>query len=333
MRKNLGTIAIAIALATSGCGGGGTDGSEKSESEESPTSPSSPTTSATAGALPDFVARSIHVDGNPSEIVLGGGSLWVLTHRGATVTRIDPRTGRVLAKIKSPGDDLVGLAVSAGHVWFLDTLAQRVEAVDMNTERIDVSVIVHSDGGTFAPAPDGVWFAGVHGAVQRITVAGIAASYHLTHATGPALTPWMVGEQLAVADADHGRVTLLDSDSGTTMGVVRVGGDPGSLVADAQGLWVGNWSGPLFRVDGDATRVEATVPVPAVDHLVECGGRLWVRVSDTTVEGVDLSTAKVRDTYDELPTSEIPGGGLGCADGALWVVNWSDNSVWKIPLS
>lgn len=58
---------------------------------------------------------------------------------------------------------------------------------------------------------------------------------------------------------------------------------------------------------------------------------IWVRVSDVERDGVDPATGNITKRYSDLPHSEIPGGGVDWIHGALWVVNWSDNSIWRIP--
>jgi hypothetical protein len=98
-------------------------------------------------------------------------------------------------------------------------------------------------------------------------------------------------------------------------------------------VWLGARSGPLRRLDPSTGAVQNTVATDPVDHLAVCGKRLWVRVAATSVVGLDPVTGKVEKRFDELPASEIPGGGMACAGGALWVVNWSDRTVWQIPLT
>jgi streptogramin lyase len=272
------------------------------------------------------------MEAEPSEIAFAFGSLWVVSHRAATITRIDPASGEVTASVTSPRGHLVGVAASRRHVWFLSSDAGTVEAVDATSNEQDISVPVDSEGGGIAPAPDGVWFAGTNGKAVHIHAGRIDRSVRIAP-EGSYLTPWLVGRRLFVADSDNSRLTLLDATTSRVLRRLRIGGDLGVFASTSGSVWLGARSGPLRRLDPATAAVQDTVVTDPVDHLALCGGLMWVRVAATTVVGLDPASGKVETRYDELPASEIPGGGMACAHGALWVVNWSDRSVWQIPVT
>jgi len=322
----LGTGAVLLALWLTACQ------SDEPRDTATSTPSSSPTSTTTGSAPPSYVGRVVHIDGEPSEVVSAFGSLWVVSHRAATVTRVDPSTGDIRATVTSPGGHLVGVAAARGHVWFLDTDKQAVEAIDPATNAVDASVPVGSEGGALVAAPDGVWFAGTSGEAVHIRAGKVVRSVRIAP-QGSFLTPWLVGHRLFVADANSGRLTVLDALTTRALRTLEIGGDLAVFTSTDDAVWLGAWSGPLRRLDPTTGAVQKTVATDPVDHLAVCGKLLWVRVAATSVLGLDPVTGKVEKRYDELPASEIPGGGITCADGALWVVNWTDRTVWQVPLS
>jgi DNA-binding beta-propeller fold protein YncE len=63
--------------------------------------------------LPEPVA----VGGNPRELAVGEGFVWVANAGDGTVTRIEPAKGEVVGEPIAVGEDPIGIAVGAGAVW------------------------------------------------------------------------------------------------------------------------------------------------------------------------------------------------------------------------
>jgi streptogramin lyase len=61
------------------------------------------------------VLARIPVGSLPSEAVFAFGSMWVTT--GQDLVRVDPATGRLLARVGGLGANLDGIAVTPGAVW------------------------------------------------------------------------------------------------------------------------------------------------------------------------------------------------------------------------
>jgi streptogramin lyase len=149
-----------------------------------------------------------------------------------------------------------------------------------------------------------------------------------------------------LADADGGVVTRVDAKSLQVVAAIALpgygtnGAQPGGgnlsggyFAFEAGYAWV---TGPheLFRIDPGTNR--ATSYDIGIEALSEWGdvciaagrGTVWVRTTDTEVVRVDPQTGKVVSRYPAA-------GGGGCiAVGfkSLWVVNFIDSTVWRIPL-
>jgi YVTN family beta-propeller protein len=60
--------------------------------------------------------KRIHTSRYPVGIAIGGGSVWVSNHLVGTVSRIDPKTNKVVATIKVGGNP-AWIAVTRDRVW------------------------------------------------------------------------------------------------------------------------------------------------------------------------------------------------------------------------
>jgi hypothetical protein len=124
-----------LTVALAACGGsvpvGSSNGSAVVGAPSAPASftpeLSSPTTATapippsglSATALPDGVLASIplHAGDAPSAIAIGFGSLWVETHRGTTIDRIDPTSDKVSASIDVGQQSCGSPGIGFGRVW------------------------------------------------------------------------------------------------------------------------------------------------------------------------------------------------------------------------
>jgi streptogramin lyase len=104
------------------------------------------------------MATPIHLDGTPVEAACGAGSCWVSVD-DATLARIDPAGGRVVATVRLDGQQLPG-AVAAGEdaVWvFAGGLLQRVDPASnrlVHTLAVGPETV---DSGRLAVGSGSVW--------------------------------------------------------------------------------------------------------------------------------------------------------------------------------
>ncbi len=105
------------------------------------------------------IVRTIPVGGSPSAVTAVPGAVWVADAATRSVTRIDPRTGRVIAGIRLPGSNSGApsqITVYAGVVWVYQQDA--VVRIDPSTNTVAGSIaVVPVHGGTLAAGSGGVW--------------------------------------------------------------------------------------------------------------------------------------------------------------------------------
>jgi YVTN family beta-propeller protein len=132
-------------------------------------------------------------------ITTGVGSVWVAGPvQGSPLTRIDPRTNLVLAKIPIAKYRAAGATVAGGAVWIADPGSDQVWRVDP-LRNIPVAT------AQVGLAPLGV--ASGHGSV------------------------W-------VANSGDGTVSRIDPVSGRVIATIAVGGSPNGLAITEDGVWV-----------------------------------------------------------------------------------------------
>jgi sugar lactone lactonase YvrE len=237
----------------------------------------------------------------------------------------------VLARIDAKGTQLIGLAAGAGHVWLLDSSTARILGIDPRRNRVDVELTIPGEeGGAFAATPDAIWYAGTSKRLYRIDGHGEITAKVPLPSSGSPLWPTIIGDEVYVTDPGASRIYVVDMITLEITGKIPLAGEIFSSSVGFGSLWVAAASGPVFRVDPKTGQIRATIVVPMADNVVACDRRVWIRVNDQEIRGIDPDTNKTTKIY-KLPAAEIPGGGFLCRPDALWITNWSDASVWKIP--
>jgi hypothetical protein len=88
------------------------------------------------------VIATLRIGFDPESLALGFGSLWVVNGTGGYVTRLDPRTNRVMARITTGTDEwntnftLHSVATGYGAVWVVDHRDGTLVRIDPGTDRV-----------------------------------------------------------------------------------------------------------------------------------------------------------------------------------------------------
>jgi glutamine cyclotransferase len=229
----------------------------------------------------------------------GFGSLWIaVCSSPGRVLRLDPASGKVLARISLPPDLAVleegSVGSGEGFVWVVATGQQRtLVKIDPTTNRV----------------------------VDRVPVeVGVVAA--------------RVGEgALWTTNVVTGAVERRDPSTGRLVTSVPTGKGARFFAVGEGAVWVqNNIDGTVTRVDPATNRAVATIrvdrgPVDGGDLAVG-GGSVWARVTDTLVARIDPATNTVVARY-----SPPQGSGSVAADaGALWVSAHDKDVVYRLPL-
>ena len=198
-------------------------------------------------------------------LAVGSGSLWL--GRGPEVLRVAPRSGRVLARLRTPVD--VSIVRSADDaVWAVDSQEGRVAKIDPATNRVVARNQLHGWVSALAVGGGFAWLGIVpEDVVFKLSADDLAVAGTSRAAPGPDRLAW---------DADR-----LWVSTGAGRSLIRIGGDgPQSpLRLDAIPVALAATGGLLWT---------ATLPVPPPPRPPGKGGELRVAVA---ADGIDTDPA------------------------------------------
>jgi YVTN family beta-propeller protein len=290
------------------------------------------------GGLPDQAVVSfannglVYVPGLPTLVHVGSqnhsvklvpdGMIWVMDNAGGRVAVLDPRTGRIVARIR------VGIAPAHAaftpdgrRVYVSNMLSNDVSVIDVHARRVVATVSVQPalQPHALAITPDGrqVWVpCGLGGGIWVIdTRTNKVTRQIMTGGFPHSVTFSPDGRTVYMTDATPGasRLFVLDRTTGAIRARIPIGTGSAMVVASGDGrrVYVTGQSGSVLTVIDAATRrVVTRVPVGRGPHglaFTPDGRLLYVAVNDahhvavvdTTTDQV-VATVPLPGTADEL---------------------------------
>jgi YVTN family beta-propeller protein len=153
-----------------------------------------------------LAGRPVSTGASPQSLAAGGGSLWVANHDAATVTRINPASGKVVADIPVPSEPH-RVAYGAGAAWVGNWHDNSVSRIDPATNRVVGS-----------PIP-----IGSHPAGNLVVGAG---------------SVWVTSDYRVDAAPEDVVVVRVDPKVNRAVETIAVGGHPIDVAATEGAVWV-----------------------------------------------------------------------------------------------
>ena len=273
----------------------------------------------------NHVIGDVRVGSRPIAIAAGSGAIWVANADDGTISRIDPRSRKVVDVIGVGGAPASDIAVGAGSVWVVTGSDGRLVRIDPRT---DTPMDPIPLGGPSKLAPDGAYAV----AATRDAVWVGSASRRLlrvdprtghTASVDVGQTPTAIaarGDDVWVALTD--RQTLrIDARTMEPAGYLAQPPAPISLAASQASLWVGaraseypgGSENALWRVEAARVDVARTTQLPGPPMGIDLGGgAVWVACAEGTVVRVDPRSGAIADTIEvgHVPLDVAYAGGL-----------------------
>jgi virginiamycin B lyase len=212
----------------------------------------------------------------------GAGSVWQTDYENNAVLRIDPASGKLLAKIPV-GLQPLGVVVTAGSVWVADEHSEAVTRVDPKTNRVVATIVIGAPGPAgpqmMTAGPGGVWVDVPNmGEVVRIDAATNTVGLRLP-LEGPVASD---GKEVWIS-VDPGsdgpsKVVRIDPVSGKVITEVDMETGSGSLAIGLGSVWVN--SGGMTRIDEATGRIVGRLAIDEGGNVVVAGGSVWVTADD-----------------------------------------------------
>jgi YVTN family beta-propeller protein len=253
----------------------------------------------------------------------GGGSVWAGGLSNGDVLRIDPTSGKVLARV-DVGIRVFNLASAPGAVWAVSNLTDTVARVDVRTSKVTAKVRVGSQPYDVEWGFGSAWVSNAGaGTVSRITGTKVVKTIK-TGVEPNGLTAYR--GSLWVTDHTLGTLTRIDPRTNRSTGTVAL---PGADWVTGLGddVYVSQETNVVSRVDMKTLKVTASVKVkrnPLGSAVV--GGKLLVPCIDANaVVVVDPATMRVVETKPAGPGPIV----VLPAGAHYWVSHTTGNTLWR----
>jgi streptogramin lyase len=293
---------------------------------------------------PLFVA-AVHVRSGAVALAESSGTLWI-SGFGA-VSRLDPATGRLVARIRTPDtEDYSSIAIGEGSVWITADRGT-VYRIDPSANRVVASVHVGGSVQGIAVGAGRVWV------TRPLQGPGdvIRIDPHGNREVGPAIKVGPGPAQVVygqhavwVQNTSPASVMRIDPTTGHVTTVVGTRAVPyGSFVVGAIAIGHGSlWTAAndfLTRIDPRTGQVEASLRIPRAEYIAIGGDEVWVlaapRSSSPTLFYAIKHTAalwEVDPNKNRIIAKPIRLNGqtaVTASDKSVWVAAYSSATVTR----
>jgi virginiamycin B lyase len=321
-------------------------------SPQEPASRSQPTPTTTPAPpqhppLPDrWATAQIQVGHGGGPLVVDAGSLWVGAWRDGQVARVDPRSGRVVARFPAGGRNPAGLAVGAGTIWVAHPDTDEVVRLDPTTGRVVARIKldplpfqVGAGDRRFLPSLVAVgagagWVATGRGAVARIDTASNRVVAVITLLPGSPAGVAVAGGSVWVAAGGDG-VARIEAATNRLLGTIRLDLYAERVAVGGGAVWVGGpttdpiveVAGAVARIDAATGRVRAVVPTGLPVGLAAAAGAVLVTEPDTVGGALECIQPGAAPAAMSLQPAL---GELAVGGGAVWVADRRGSLVYRL---
>ena len=270
------------------------------------------------------------VPGFPDWIAIGD-SVWISNKPKDILSRLDPRTNKVVATISTGKAPCAGLAMGFGSLWVPNCGDGSVWRFDAQTANViaKISTGIADTEGTIAAGEGSIWMpSSASGVLARIdpSTNKIVARIQVP----PGSFAAMVGEDAVwLTCTKSNLVSRVDAKTQKIIATIPVGPSPRFLAVGLGAVWTLNQGdGSVTRIDPATNKVTATIAVnvPGEGGDIDTGeGAVWVTAIGKPISRIDPATNRV--------TKQFVGKGgdaLRVGHGSIWLSNHEFQEVWRI---
>ncbi|HKB19942.1 MAG TPA: hypothetical protein VKC65_02935 [Gaiellaceae bacterium] len=292
---------------------------------------SGPMTRVTITVRPGGSAvKSISVTGAPVNLAFAQDAVWATSSDGS-LSKIDPATNKVAARIAVGAGQLGGVAFGDGSIWVANFGGGELDRVDPGSSSVTARIAVGGRPVGPAVATDGsVWVSNFDGSVERIDPTTNAVTARI--AVGGKAEATAIAFGLVWSTNNDGTVATIDPATNQVVGPrVTVDQDVDAIAQAQDGLWVCTYyAGTVALVDPGSRQIVRRLTLrDNCSGIAVAAGSVWAsRTQRGQIVQIDPATVKV--------TAAIQVGSrprdITFGASSLWVVNEGSGSVSRIPI-
>ena len=268
--------------------------------------------------------------GSPDWIAIDR-DIWVSNKPRDTVSRIDPRSNRLVQTITGFHAPCSGLAVGFGSLWVPNCGNQTLSRVNLQTGRISKNIpvtIADSEGG-LAVGAGSVWLlTDKKSTLSRIDPASNSIINTIALPEG-CYSAAFGYNSVWISCTKQNTVVRIDPKTDVAVSTIAVGPMPRFLSVGEGAVWTLNQrDGSVTRISPEANKVAATIAVgiPGPGGDISAGeGSVWATSFGFPVSRIDPATNKVIQQF-------VGEGGDAIRAGhrMVWLSNYKSGIEWKL---
>jgi YVTN family beta-propeller protein len=282
---------------------------------------------------------SIDVGTAPSALAYGGSSLWVANFDADTVSRVDPRTGRVVGAPIKVGNGPVGVAVTPKWVWVAHQFDSTVTRIAQRSGRvIGTPIRVPDRPLAIAAGAGAVWvFSSTPGTLTKIdpNTGTVRSTSPRIVARGTSNQDYaglaIAGSLVLVPSPAENALVRIDASTNRPAGpAIDVGTGPSRVGVAFGSAWVANLDGAsVTRVDLRTGKSLAEIPVGGLPvAVVGGGGVVWVADQrGGALVRIDPATNAVTGEPIPVGPTGVRPHAVAYADGRPWVADQAGGTL------
>ena len=155
--------------------------------------------------------KTIRAGIRPYDVAFGGGSLWVANLSSGTVSRVSPKTNKVVKTIKA-GTEPNGLVFAFGAVWVGDRLGNALLKISPATNKVVGSLKLDAPDWV-TPDSSALWVSEEGGSIAKVDPSSLTLAARVHVGANPLHTA-LAGGSLWVPNIDDSTVSIVDRATG-----------------------------------------------------------------------------------------------------------------------
>jgi DNA-binding beta-propeller fold protein YncE len=247
------------------------------------------------------------------------------------IERVDAKTNKPMDAIAGVKKPCGGMASAFGSVWAASCEDGSLVKIDAKTGKVTASLPRGASGipGSITATDDSIWLL----LDEKTTLARVDPDQMTIVATMrlPSSCRSMVSAEksLWIACPEENKVYRINPDTNLVDKRIETGAEPAALAFGEGSIWVFcRNQGKLDRIDPKTNKVTKTIDLgtPGAQAQMAIGeGSVWVTMTGFPITRVDPKDETVMQQF-----WGTGGGAIAASEGAIWLSNWNDGTVWRI---